>query len=317
MIRFICKCATAIVTCVILFTFIDLTILLSLTPYTKKRVAESHEVNVLLSIDKLKEKESSRIILVGGSNVALGVNSELIEEEFGRLIINTAVSAALGLEYQINSIKRHLKDGDIVIVSPEYHQFYGDLYGNAYGMLMFSGINYSKIIYDLPSHYLWYMRILPSCICDTYKRMCQYANKKVAEDRGAYVRSALNKYGDCILNREENKIYNGVDGRLNIEDFDHRAVRFLTEFSQSCIDSNIELVLLPPVYQESSYIKNEDAINLVDIALKDADIPFYSSPQKYCFDDSLFYDSPYHLNDKGIPIRTRYIIDDIRHLIKD
>ncbi|MFR9671122.1 MAG: hypothetical protein SNH16_07520, partial [Rikenellaceae bacterium] len=94
------------------------------------------------------------------------------------------------------------------------------------------------------------------------------------------------------------------------------------EFYLSFLSEKIFYLILcnfpiPQLHLQVEFRKNEDAINLVDIALKDADIPFYSSPQKYCFDDSLFYDSPYHLNDKGIPIRTRYIIDDIRHLIKD
>src|SRR5258708_4132609 len=57
------------------------------------------------SAEKEKRENSisrPKIILVGGSNLAFGINSEIIEKEFKMPVVNMGLHAGLGLEFTLN-----------------------------------------------------------------------------------------------------------------------------------------------------------------------------------------------------------------------
>ena len=78
----------------------------------------------------LRNVSSPRIIFVGGSNLSFGLNSQLIYDSLHIYPINTAVHANLGLVYMMDHTLPFIKKNDVVVISPEYQQFYGDI---AYG----------------------------------------------------------------------------------------------------------------------------------------------------------------------------------------
>lgn len=64
-----------------------------------------------------------RVILVGGSNVALGFESDRIERELGRPVVNLGLAAGLGVEFMLAEIEPALRAGDLVVLSLEYDHF--------------------------------------------------------------------------------------------------------------------------------------------------------------------------------------------------
>jgi len=87
------------------------------------------ETNYLAAtIDKhllLERTASPRILVVGGSNVPFGIQSDLLERELGRRTINLGLVAGLGLEFMLNEVAGNLGEGDWVILSPEHDLFDG------------------------------------------------------------------------------------------------------------------------------------------------------------------------------------------------
>lgn len=82
----------------------------------------------LAHIDKMKmlQNNHKKIVLLGGSNVAFGFNSNLLKKEFIDYdIINTGIHASIGIRYPLKEIEFYLKSGDILIIFPEYEQFEG------------------------------------------------------------------------------------------------------------------------------------------------------------------------------------------------
>lgn len=83
-------------------------------------------------IDKhnlLKQENEERIIFVGGSNLAFGLDSQEIQKYTNKRVINTALHAGIGLKFMIRDIEPFLKTGDVVIIVPEYSHFISkDLY---------------------------------------------------------------------------------------------------------------------------------------------------------------------------------------------
>ena len=78
------------------------------------------------SIDKhalLERAGSPRLILVGGSNVAFGFDSQLLEQRLGLNPVNMGLHASVGMRFMLQEVQPYLRPGDVVVVSPEYEQF--------------------------------------------------------------------------------------------------------------------------------------------------------------------------------------------------
>jgi len=58
---------------------------------------DSYFYGSLLKLDLLKTVPSPKIVVFGGSNVAFGIDSELIEKEFGIPVINDGLNAGVSL----------------------------------------------------------------------------------------------------------------------------------------------------------------------------------------------------------------------------
>ena len=80
----------------------------------------------------LAESESPRIVLVGGSSLAFGVDSTLLEQEFpGYRVVNFGLYAALGTQLMLELSDGQFRAGDIVILSPEQQEQTLSCYFNA------------------------------------------------------------------------------------------------------------------------------------------------------------------------------------------
>ena len=78
------------------------------------------------SIDKqalIRTQAPPRMIFIGGSSMAFGVDSARIAEACGRRPVNMGLHAALGLKFMLSEVEPHIRRGDWIIVAPEYQQF--------------------------------------------------------------------------------------------------------------------------------------------------------------------------------------------------
>jgi hypothetical protein len=71
----------------------------------------------------IAEVPSPRVILVGGSNVAFGLDGEYLQKNLGVPVINMGLHGGLGLRYSLDEVVPYIKAGDVFILSPEYPQF--------------------------------------------------------------------------------------------------------------------------------------------------------------------------------------------------
>ena len=72
---------------------------------------------------RLRTTPSPKIVLVGGSSLAVGVHSQQLEAAMGLPVVNMGLAAGLGLEFMLAEVAPHLRRGDTVIVSAEYDHF--------------------------------------------------------------------------------------------------------------------------------------------------------------------------------------------------
>jgi len=93
----------------------------------------------------------------------------------------------------------------------------------------------------------------------------------------------------------------------------------LTDFVHSCRNKNIKVLSTwPNTFNNPKYIKNkvvkENFITIKNL-WQDLDVPMIGMPQDSMLTAEFFHDSYYHLNSKGVKIRTAKLIHNLKPLI--
>ena len=90
----------------------------------------------------------------------------------------------------------------------------------------------------------------------------------------------------------------------------------LTDFGHSCRNNNIKfLSTWPNTFNKSKYINNKVVKeNFITIKKfwQDIDVPMIGMPQDSMLTAQFFHDTYYHLNSKGVKIRTEKLIDNLK-----
>ena len=146
------------------------------------------KVNYLESV-----KTEKKIILVGGSNVAFGFNSELLENEFPEYkVVNFGLYAMLGTKIMMDLALDYINDGDLVFVIPEINSQSTSLYFNAESTLKALEDD-MNIIKKLPKDNR-------DAVIGSYFDFVK-ERKKIKEviiPKGVYQRDNFNQYGDVF-----------------------------------------------------------------------------------------------------------------------
>ena len=82
-------------------------------------------------LDRLHSVEGEKIVVIGGSSVAFGLDSALMEKYTGMPVVNFGLYAALGTKLMLDLSKSGIGEGDIVIISPELDEQTWSLYFNS------------------------------------------------------------------------------------------------------------------------------------------------------------------------------------------
>ena len=88
-------------------------------------VVESDNM-IYASIEKrnrIKNIDSPKMVFIGGSSMAFGLDSKVVEEKLGYPVVNMGLHAGIGLRYMVLEVAPYLKKGDIVIIGAEYDHF--------------------------------------------------------------------------------------------------------------------------------------------------------------------------------------------------
>ena len=311
-----------------------LAILMIITPFISYYLIAINQEKIYTNtyyaalVDKVnlleQNKNKRKIILVGGSNVAFGFNSELLEKEFPDYkVINFGLYAALGTKIMIDLSKEYINNGDIVIISPEISSQSMSLYFNPINTLKALEDKLS-IIKDLPKDN---KKEVINSTFEFVRERRQYSEPIVST--GVYQRKNFNQYGDIyytekdsndILLRSQNRMGSLHYDPSMLVDFsfelDNEFINYLNDFKNYIYDRKANIYFaFSPVNELSTIQKGEE--------LKIATSNFYwnlknklnmeviGNPMEYVMDAHYFYDSNYHLNDNGAILRTRLFAQDL------
>lgn len=270
-------------------------------------------------LEKKDEKERNRMIFVGGSNLAFGLDSEKIENKFNKKVINMGLHADMGLKFMLNEVREKLMSGDTIIIVPEYQHFFGNTFeGGETLAYIFLYVDNSLILKLDFAQVLNQLQYIPKLIRSEIQNtiIAAIKHRKIEIDSNVvYQRKFFNNNGDMVGHLEK------ADVRINDnfikEKKNEEVVKYMNNFAMDVSKKNVEVIFLYPVYIDSSFEKNKFQIEELKKELqKELKIEILSTPERYKLDKDYFFDTSYHLNKKGRELRTKMVIEDIEKVIK-
>lgn len=267
-------------------------------------------------IDKNKLLETTpapRVIFIGGSNLSFGLNSKLIHDSLGINPVNTGIHASLGLKYMLKNTAKYIRENDIIIVSPEYQQFYQD-YINGEIELLSTIIDIAPGSLNCLDYKQYYslIRFIPKYFQTKINGVI--FKSKTDTVIGIYDRKAFNSYGDAYIHwnlaKENVAPFAKIAGSIN-ED----ALQALINFRNIVLQRKAWLYITFPCYQDISYNISRDKIEEVAQKLRDNRFNLLSEPERYMVPDSFTFNTPYHLTKQGVDLRTNLLIEDIKKIM--
>jgi len=245
------------------------------------------------SISKHNE-DTSVIWFVGGSNVIFSINTKRISDSLKIAAYNLAIHAGFGMKFDLENAFSFAKENDIIILSPEYENFWEFNLSSANGQL--------ELLYTLLEIYpngwkiinnkqRWaIIKYLPRYLHDKY---LGFFNNKKRKTNSIYTRSGFNQYGDLVS-------HEGIEGNKVIPvpkipyTIDMSSLEYLDYFNKKCIDKKIRFMVLPPSYQVSSYINNKEIREQLYQKIQHKNIKILGTPKMFCYPDNAFLDTYYH-----------------------
>lgn len=259
-----------------------------------------------------------RIVVVGGSNAAFGVDSRCVAEHFGRPTINMGLHAGLGLRYMLGEVKPYVTRGDVIVVSPEYAQFYGMLDGEVTLPDMTAIYPRAFASYSSVGQALTVSRSFSDHVSGRVALLgARLKGQPAAIQDPVYFRRGFNRQGDLEshLGRPAQDISTLLLAAADADTsaFDERAIEELNRFQRFARERGATAVLVLPRIPDAHYRRQAGVIDFAYRRLRaESGMPVTARLSSTVLPVSSFYDTPYHLTAEGRARNTEAIIDAVR-----
>ena len=272
-----------------------------------------YPASLIDKVNRLKNIDEPKIILVGNSNVAFGICSERIEEALGMPVVNLGLHGDLGNAYHEQIAKLNINEGDIVVVC---HCSFSDEDKIVDNQLAWVTYDYHEELWPIirVKDYPGMLSAYPTYIIDSF--LLWLTGQGNIAPEGCYSREAFNEYGDVNYKPEYNQM--NVDDffrqyNLEIPKINNVCIDRLNELNQYCINQGATLVVAgyPIAYGEYSEYTERDFIDFQEELKKELDCDVISDYTDYFFPYRYFYDTAFHLNEEGTEVRTNQLISDL------
>ncbi len=267
-------------------------------------------------VERLSEIDEPKIVVVGGSSVAFGLDSAMLERYTGMPVVNFGLYAALGTKLMLDLSEDYINEGDIVILAPELDAQTLSLYFSASTTLRATDGS-PELLFDIPFEH--FFTLLGSSWDFSSEKISHMINSTAPDPSGVYNSKNFNEYGDIVYdNRYENTMSMYYDPNTVIDlspdivsaDF----VEYLNEYIENCEDSGADVYFSYCPMNSLALVDGttDESIEAFENYLEqNIDCTFISNAADYILDPGYFYDTNFHLNDAGVICRTVNLTRDV------
>lgn len=265
--------------------------------YTKSYYEKTYIASYTDKLDSLKNTKGEKIILVGGSSVALGLNAEYFSSLINKPTVNMGLYAMKSYDIYLATIEPYVNKSDTVILQLEYGAFENDYWDyNDVGLDIANLTPQYEESLSMQHKLIYY----PKQFLRSFGRLFEtviFSNGPIKEK--IYLRSNVNNYGDFTAHKDLASSYNG-NSHLNItindssiksileyvKKYENKGATVYINFQPYCVsDSSSE------VEQQSTYIYEKLFSYFGDRILERPIDNIY-------YDKSYFFDTDSHLSYK-------------------
>lgn len=264
--------------------------------------------------DALENTPGRRVVVIGGSGVAFGLRCDLLEQALpGYSAVNFGMYAGLGTAVMLDLALPRLREGDIVIFSPEQ-----------------SGQTLSTY---LGAEYLWQGTEGRPDLLSGLRRedrgkllgsfpyfaaqKARFFRDGTPRGEGVYARSSFNAWGDIDYpDRESNIMAGGWDRNMPIsfapelpqQDFLDR----FNEFVTGCEEKGVTVFYRFCPMNASAVLRPEDGEPYQQRLAERLRCPILGQVQDAILDEGWFYDTNFHLNSAGAILNTAHLAGELQ-----
>ncbi len=304
------------VLCILLSLLVFLTPLFSLfgMAFLTPSVYDESFVGVLdEKVERLYTLEKSKIVIIGGSSVAFGIDSELLSEQTGKEVVNFGLYAALGTKVMLDLSRRGIHRGDTVILMPEADAQTMSLYFNA-EMAWRAIEDKPSLLFSLPIDNV--LSMLGSLYHFVQDKCAYLREGKKSRTNDIYAAENFNEYGDLAAYRGANTMTGGVDqnGKITLgedllsDDF----IAYVNDYIAYCQKKGATVYFgYCPMNEAALTDKSDAALDAYAALLQEKfSCPFLGDVHDAVMDKGYFYDTNFHLNSIGAENHTLLLARD-------
>ncbi len=280
---------------------------------------------VLLKHRRLASLPSPKIVLVGGSNLSFGIDSPMIQRATGCPVANMGINGFFGSRYMFEEVRPFLRSGDMVVIAFEYDTFFKSVDGTPEDLLVVVKNNPVSFTYLTPKQRLALVSRLPFV---AQRKVVRLVEEGVGAVEASIVRRSEEATTEIDIAAIESFAGFSAEGdivsHLAVEwpyardhdgwsdEIDSEIVGLMRDFTVDMRARGVDVMIsYTPLVRRiySRYQSTIDAVHAMIVAASPLNAP--SPPAEFTFDDSMFFDTVFHLNGRGRPLRTRRLIQDI------
>jgi len=267
-------------------------------------------------VDRLAEIDEPKIVVVGGSSVAFGLDSEMIERYTGMPVVNFGVYAALGTKLMLDLSRDFISTGDVIVLAPELDAQTLSMYFNA-GTTLEATDGRFDILSRVPGEHLF--SLLGATWNFAADKISYMQSGTYPSTTGAYDPDNFNEYGDIVYERVENVMSLYYDPNTTVdlspEILDPEFKDYLNKYIKYCEKKGATVYFSWCPVNEMSIAegtKSDERIAEFESFMQDnINCTFISDINDYILDAGYFYDTNFHLNDAGVTARSINLTRDL------
>lgn len=271
-------------------------------------------------VQLLQETEGKRIILVGGSSVAFGIDSALLEQHFPDYrVVNFGMYAALGTTVMLELSEPHIRSGDIVILMPEQQEQTLSDYFDA--SVMWQGVDgaFGLLLSLAPEQQGMMLGHFPGFAGQKFAWLLRGVTP---QPEGVYRRGSFNRYGDVVNEGcRQNIMPGGFDANTPIR-FDPAMVTAefierVNAYAAAVTEKGAAIWYGFCPMNAGALEENADVDAFYQALQARLTFPILGDPHHSILEPGWFYDTNFHLNASGKTVYTRQLIRSIKAMRLD
>jgi len=297
----------------ILVLISPLAVITTLTLASPCQYDETFLAELTVKHKRLSSVNGEKIVLIGGSNLAFGIDSEKLEEYVGMPVVNYGLYATIGTKAMLDMSRSYINKGDIVVICPETNKQTYSLYYNAHSMWqaldcdlsMLKDVGFSnlgKLIAGIPEF--------------SSEKLGFIRKKSKPSPTGIYVKASFNALGDIKVDRPYNIMPENYDTSMPVsltkDLLDEDFIDYLNKYASLCKRKGARVYFgFSPIDADSVVSSQKEKTEFIKSLKKELDFPIISDIDNYILDSAYFYDTNFHLNSTGALQRTSLLADDL------